>query len=155
VGISIFVPKKIVVKNNFFPLGTVRWPFSLAVLWLCCFAPTDLSAQARLTIENNSGRNMTVKIMAGTGESASLHEMVTISPYGESTVYFSRTGYYFTKTKAVVNGKEPVYQKGQPFHVTNDDTGYSVMTITFTIKESAVPQVSGGKQISKQEFDRN
>ncbi len=147
--------KIIFVKNNIFTLVAVRWSISLAV-FLCLFsAPMDIWAQARLTIENNSGRNMTVKIMAGMGEGGSLHETVSISPYGESTVYFSQTGYYYTKTKAVINGKDPVYQKGQPFRVVNDDTGYSVMTITFTIKESAVPQVSGGKQISKQEFDRN
>ncbi len=31
----------------------------------------------------------------------------------------------------------------------------SVMTLTFTIKESTVPQASGGKAISKSEFDEN
>ncbi len=125
-------------------------------VFLLFFLVTGASfAQARLTIENNSARTMTVKIMRGSDQFSSLHETVTIAPHGEETVYFSQTGYYFTKTKAVANGRDPIYQKGQPFHVVNDDTGYSVMTITFTIRESAVPQVSGGKQISKQEFDRN
>jgi hypothetical protein len=29
------------------------------------------------------------------------------------------------------------------------------MTLTFSIKESSVPQATGGKQISKSEFDQN
>jgi hypothetical protein len=128
---------------------------ALSVLLVFFLAASASFAQARLTIENNSGRTMTVKIMRGSEQSSTLHETVTIVPHGEETVYFGQTGYYFTKTKAVSNGRDPIYQKGQPFHVVNDDTGYSVMTITFTIRESAVPQVSGGKQITKQEFDRN
>lgn len=118
------------------------------------FVSIQLNAQARLTVENNSQRSMTVKVMRGSGKGV-LHKTVTISTYGSSTIYFSESGQYFTKTKAVLNGKEPVYQKGQPFRVTNDETGYSVMTLTFSIKESSVPQVLGGKQISKSEFDQN
>jgi len=56
---------------------------------------------------------------------------------------------------AILNGSEPVYRKGNPFKVTNDDTGYSVMTLTYSIRESSVPQVTGGKQISRTEFDMN
>lgn len=111
-------------------------------------------AQARLTVENISMRSMTVKVMKGSGK-GTLHETMTIPAYSSQTVYFSESGYYFTKTKAVMNGKNPVYQKGQPFMVTNDSRGYSVMTLSFTIKESKVPQVLGGKQISKAEFDQN
>lgn len=113
-----------------------------------------VNAQARLTIENNSQRSMKVKVMKGSGK-GTLHETITISSYGSGIIYFSESGYYFTKTKAVLNGKEPIYQKGQPFQVTNDNTGYSVMTLTFSIKESTVPQVMGGKQISRAEFDQN
>lgn len=111
--------------------------------------------QASLTIENNSQRYMTIKVMRTDNGVSSLHEIVTISAHSSSTVYFEETGYYFTKTKAVLNRKNPVYQKGKPFYVTNDESGYSTMTLTFSIKESNVPQVSGGKQISKAEFDKN
>ena len=55
----------------------------------------------------------------------------------------------------MLKGKDPVYQKGRPFQVTNDENGYSVLTLTFSIRESTVPQVAGGKQISKLEFDQN
>ena len=130
----------------------VRSTVVTVFLLLTSFA---LSAQARLTIENNSMRSMTVKVMKGYSGKGTLHETVTIGAYGSETVYFSNSGYYFTKTKAVLKGKDPVYRKGQPFEVTNNLSGYSVMTLTFTIKESTVPQASGGKAISKSEFDEN
>jgi len=110
--------------------------------------------QATLTIENNSMRSMTVKIMQGSSK-GSLFNTVIIGAHGKETVYFSETGYYFTKTKAVFKGRDAVFQKGKPFKVVNDETGYSEMTLTFTIKESAVPQVMGGQQITKTEFDQN
>ena len=111
--------------------------------------------QASLTIQNYSQRFMTVKVMRTVQGVSSLHETVTISAHNSTTVYFEKTGYYFTKTKAVLSKKNPVYQKGKPFHVTNDDTGYSEITLTFSIEESNIPQVTGGKQISKAEFDKN
>jgi len=123
-----------------------------AILLLTSFA---INAQARLTIENNSMRSMTVKVMKGYSGKGTLHETVAIEAYSSETVYFSNSGYYFTKSKAVLKGKDPVYRKGQPFEVTNNSSGYSVLTLTFTIKESTVPQASGGKSISKSEFDEN
>lgn len=128
---------------------------SLVILLFFILITFCLSAQARLTIENNSQRSMTIKVMEGYSEDSSLHETITISSYGSKTIYFSKSGYYFTKTKAVLSGKDPVYQKGQPFQVTNNSSGYSVMTLTFSIKESDRPQVTGGIQISKTEFDKN
>jgi hypothetical protein len=119
------------------------------------FLSFNLSAQARLTIENNSMRSMTVKVMKGSSGKGTLHEIVTIGAYGSETVYFSNSGYYFTKTKAVLRGRDPVYRKGQPFSVTNDDTGYSILTLTFSITESTIPQATGGRSISKTEFDQN
>ncbi|MBU4537513.1 MAG: hypothetical protein L6264_06810 [Weeksellaceae bacterium] len=124
---------------------------SLIVLFI---ASCKISAQARLTIENNSQRSMTVKVMRGTGKGL-LHKTINIGSYNSGIIHFSESGNYFTKTKAVRQGKNPVYQKGEPFRVTNDETGYSVMTLTFSITESSVPQVTGGKQISKSEFDLN
>lgn len=122
----------------------------------CLFMiPIGISAQARLTIENNSIRSMSVKIMKGYGGKGSLHEMVDIAAYSSETVYFYDSGYYFTKSKATLKGRDAIYRKGKPFSVTNDQSGYSVMTLTFSIKESTVPQVTGGKAISKAEFDEN
>lgn len=114
-----------------------------------------LSAQARLTIENNSMRSMTVKVMKGYSSPAVLYESVTVNAYDRVTVYFSNSGTFFTKTKAVLNGKDPIYRKGESFQVTSNSMGYSVMTLTFTIVESSKPQATGGKAISKTEFDQN
>lgn len=110
---------------------------------------------ASLTIKNDSQRVMTLKVMKGNHSNNELHESLQINAFDEATVYFSQSGNYFIKTKAVLRGKEPIYQRGQIFNITNDHTGYSVMTITFSISESATPQVTGGKQISKTEFDKN
>jgi len=128
--------------------ATLCTAFLLLVSFAC-------NAQARLTIENNSMRSMTVKVMKGYSGKGALHETVTIGAYGSETVYFSQSAYYFTKTKAVLKGKDPIYRKGQSFQVTNDATGYSVYTLTFSIKESSIPQATGGKSISKTEFDQN
>ncbi len=125
------------------------------ILTIVILTSFSVNAQARLTIENNSQRSMTVKVMKGYNAKGTLHETAVISANGSETIYFSESGYYFTKTKAVLKGKEPVYQKGQPFQVTNNSSGYSVLTLTFTIRETTVPQVLGGKQISKSEFDQN
>lgn len=123
---------------------------------LCFVSLSNRSfSQARLTIENNSMRNMTVKVMREDGGNGVLHETLSIGPNASETVYFSNSGNYFTKTKAVLKGKDPIYRKGQPFFVTNDMTGYSVLTLTFSITESSVPKASGGRAISKGEFDQN
>lgn len=122
---------------------------------LLVISSTAIAQQASLTIENRSIRSMTVKIMKGSSGKGTLFKTITISANSKETVYFSQTGYYFTKTKAVLNGREPIYQKGQLFRVVNDNTGYSVLTLTFVITESSVPQVTGGERISKTEFDQN
>jgi hypothetical protein len=119
------------------------------------FISGSLFSQAELTIENNSMRMMTIKVMRAYGASSSLFKQVDIAPNSSKTVYFNSGGTYFTKTKAVLSGKDPIYQKGQRFEVTNDRTGYSILTLTFTIKESQVPQTSGGAKISKSEFDND
>ena len=92
--------------------------------------------------------------MKGSSGKGTLHETANISAYSSETIYFSQTGYYFTKSKAVLSGRDPVYKKGQSFKVISGDEGYSVFTLTFTIKESAVP-VSSGQSISKSEFESN
>jgi hypothetical protein len=124
-------------------------------LFLFFSSNNNLKAQARLTIENNSMRTMTVKIMQGLRKNGKLHEIIKIQPFGRETTYFPNSGYYYTKTKAILDGKNPVYRKGQPFEVKNDVSGYSILTLTFTIKETSIPQASGGISISKSEYDEN
>jgi hypothetical protein len=127
-----------------------------AVCALCLVLLSNTAhAQARLIIENNSQRQMTVKVMNTSNGADTLHQTISIVPVGTQTVYFSETGDYFCKTMAVLSGRDPVYQKGEAFRVYNGRDGYSVITLTFSITESAVPQVLGGKEISKREFDRD
>lgn len=118
------------------------------------FAFSNLNAQARLTIENNSQRQMKVKIMKK-GSVSSLFEVIEISSYKSHTVYFHESGTYFTKTKATIKGKDPICKKSQNFKVVNDETGYSILTLTFTIKESKTPISSGGQTISNMEFEKD
>lgn len=110
-------------------------------------------AQARLTIYNNSSRQLTVKVM-NNFERPTLHEKVVISANSSATIYFSETGRYFIKSMAVMAGKEPLYKKGNPFRVYNGTDGYSVLTITYSIKENSAIQADG-KAISKKEFDQD
>ena len=114
----------------------------------------NLGAQARLTIENNSQRQMKVKIMKK-GSISSLFEVIEISSFKSYTVYFRESGTYFTKTKATIKGRDSICKKSQDFKVVNDETGYSILTLTFTIKESKNPISSGGQTISNLEFEKD
>jgi hypothetical protein len=88
------------------------------------------------------------------GGDGTLFKEVTVGAYQNETIEFYASGRYFTKTKATLKGKEPVYEKGKTFEVVNDSRGYSVMTLTFSIKESSIP-VTSGKKITKGEFEKN
>jgi hypothetical protein len=118
------------------------------------FVFSNLNAQARLTIENNSQRQMTVKVMKK-GGGPSLFEVIEINSLKNHTVYFNESGTYFTKTKATIKGKDPICKKSQNFKVVNDETGYSILTLTYTIKESKTPVSSGGQTISNIEFEKD
>ncbi|MFN8286818.1 MAG: hypothetical protein U0V74_08705 [Chitinophagales bacterium] len=116
------------------------------------FVSSYAFSQAQLKIKNISLRTMTVKVMFNSG---GVYKTVTIEPYGSEIVYFNSTGYYYTKTKAVYPNKSTIYQKGKAFEVYNGSDGYSVLTITFSINETSESEITGGKQISKEEFDKN
>ena len=79
-------------------------------------------------------------------------EPVFIAPRASWTVLLYETGDYFLKTMAVLDGTDPLYQKGRPFRVYIGNDGVSVITMTFSIVESAVPQVAGGQEISRREY---
>ena len=81
------------------------------------FSVSSFSQQASLTIVNNSQRSMSVKVMRGSSGKGQLHEKVTIYANSSETVYFSQSGNYFTKTKATINGRDPICRKGKPFKV--------------------------------------
>jgi hypothetical protein len=133
----------------------MKYSINLKIIFLFCILFSSFSfSQATLKVENNSGRSMMLKVMEVDGGDGTLYQEIYIAPYGSKTVEFSYSGRFFTKTKATLAGKEPVYEKGKTFEVVNDSRGYSVMTLTFSIKESSVP-VTSGKKISKGEFEKN
>ena len=126
----------------------------VVILFVIFLISTWSFSQASLEVKNNSGRYMILKVMEVDGEDGTLYEEVNIPAYSTKTILFYSSGRYFTKTKATLSGKEPVYEKGKAFEVINDSRGYSTMILTFSIRESSIP-VTSGKKISKGEFDKN
>lgn len=116
---------------------------------------TFIKAQAKLILENNSQRTMFVKVMKIFDDKPKLYHTLTLDSYTYQDINFSESGYYFLKLKASIPGKKTIYQKSQTFEVINDFRGYSVITITFTISENDKPYLSGGEEISKEEFEKN
>jgi len=111
---------------------------------------------AELRIKNTSQRHLTVKVMKQThGNRGKKYTTVFISKQSNKTISINETGNYYLKTKAVISGKAPVYKKGDPFKVYVGRDGYSVLTITFSIRESSLPNLLSGKQISKSDFDND
>ncbi|WP_250630044.1 hypothetical protein [Rhodoflexus caldus] len=108
---------------------------------------------AELRIKNTSDRMLTVKVM--NSNNGRLFKKFIVYPRASYTEYFATTGSFFLKTKAEYPGREPVYEKGNPFRVYVGTDGYSVLTITYAIQESNVANPLEGKSISRQEFERD
>jgi hypothetical protein len=96
---------------------------------------------------------MNVKVMkASANGKGRLFKRLQIAANTSGAVTFSSSGTYFTKTEAKINGRPPIFKKGLSFIVHNDASGYSVLTLTFSITESSLPQ-STGQTISQSEFE--
>ncbi len=126
--------------------------FFLLNLLLSILALRMTAQRAELHVVNHSSRQLTVKIMKKSGARFSL---LQIGPQGRSTGYFEHTGEFFLKTKAVLSGKEILYKKGDPFRVLVGSGGYSILTITYSINESAASNPMDGEQISRDEFEKD
>jgi hypothetical protein len=125
------------------------------LLGLCLLFTANMAqAQARLTVVNQSERQTIVKVVQSSGKDDTLHGAMSITPMGSQTMLFGETGDYFTKTMAVLDGRDPIYQEGQPFRVYVGTDGYSVIALTFVITESAVPQVTGGSRFLRRNVRR-
>lgn len=83
------------------------------------------------------------------------YSSLSIPPHSNIIEYFSQTGYFYLKTKATMQGKNPVYEKGNSFRIYAGRDGYSVLTITYVMQESNLPDPTKGKNISKAEFDKD
>lgn len=122
---------------------------------LLCFQVAAIAQQARLDIRNNSDRFMEIKVMQYSYAAEVLYRKVSVAPRATESVYFPQTGNYFLKSKAIYQGKNPIYKKGKEFNVYVGDDGYSVLTITYSITESNSFNPTEGKQISEAEYEKN
>lgn len=122
------------------------WPFSSSSGSRSSYPS---SATATLTISNRSSYSLVVKIMRTGGRG--LYQTVRIAPQSYSTVSFSRSDSFFTKTKAS-KGFETLYKKSGAFSVTCDDTGYSQSTLEFYVSSGGG---GTGQGISKAEFEKD
>ena len=111
---------------------------------------------AELRIVNNSQRQLTVKVMKViTANESSKLITVEIDTLSTETINISETGNYYLKTRAVYPDRDPIYKKGDPFKAYVGSDGYSMLTITYSINESSLPNPMAGEQISKSEFDND
>lgn len=109
-------------------------------------------AYATITIINRSDYSLTVKIMKTGGRG--LYRTVNISAKSSSTVSFSSTDSYYTKTKATKGGliPETLYRKTGAFSVQCDESGYTEGTLEFYVSSGSG---GSGQGISKSEFESN
>ena len=127
-----------------------------ATLPLLLLALAAIGQRAELHLVNNSDRSLTIKVMRANGPTTdAVYSVLSVIPYGSTTEYFAQTGDYYLKTEASLKDKEPVYTKGNPFRVYVGTDGYSVLTITYSMTESNMPDPIAGSRISKSELDLN
>ncbi len=134
------------MKTNQTSTSCTRYWLVLALLILAIPA---FAESARLTINNKSERELTVKVMKNSG---GLYTTLYIGPKQSCTCYIQQQGYYYTKVKAERNRFDTIYSKDDAFYVQNNSTGYSVLELTYWIQESQYPQ-SSGTRISKSQFE--
>ena len=105
--------------------------------------------QASLSVSNSSDYTMTVKIMKCSG---GLYQTLYIPPKQTRIAYFSKTGWFYTKTKAEKT-LSILYKKDENcFEIVNDSRGYSQASITYYISEHGG---NAGQSISKSEFEKD
>ena len=110
------------------------------------------TTNASITIKNRSDYSLTVKILKTNGRG--LYRTVYISPRSSSTVTFSSSDNFYTKTMAVKDGLfgETLYRKGEAFSIQCDSQGYTEGTLEFYVSSTGG---SSGQGISKSEFEKD
>lgn len=110
---------------------------------------TYTSEKASLDIENRSEYTLTIKIMRSNG--GGLYTTVIIPAKSSRTVYFSKSGSFYTKMKAE-KGIETIYKQDSPFSIQCDTYGYTEASISYYVSSYGG---SAGKSISRSEFEKN
>ena len=124
-------------------------------LFLLTLVSNAICQDAELHIHNESDRTMDVKIMRSLADGrSSLFGKMYINPRSNSTKYFSSTGYYYLKVKAIRLNRPDVFSKGDPFRIYVGSDGYDVLTISYSIEESTLDPMSG-ETISQAEFEKD
>lgn len=121
---------------------------SLVICLIVAISANAQNAQAKLTISNRSDYTITVKVMRAEG---GLYTTRTISAHSSSTVGFTRTGMFYTKTKAQ-KGLETLYRQGGTFEMQCDNSGYTEGTLEFYVSGGSG---ASGQSISKAEFEKD
>lgn len=111
---------------------------------------------AELRIDNKTTRNMEIKVMKEIGNKAVKVSDDSVSAGTKKTIFISDTGDYYLKVKAVYPGREPAYSKGNPFKCYVGSDRYSVLTVSYSMKESEsqLDPLSGNK-INKSDFEKD
>ena len=106
--------------------------------------------QASLSVTNSSNYTITVKIMKYSG---GLYQTLYIPPKQTRTAYFSKTGLFYTKTKAEKSLSATLYKKDEEcFEIVCDHRGYSEASMTYYVSEYGG---NAGESISRAEFEND
>ncbi len=132
--------------------------FAKLVLGVLCMVGLHggLYAQSRaaeVRIVNQSQRTMEIKVMQNTNQGALKYYEASVPANGTAAIAIFQSGTYYLKIKAEYPGREPVYSMGDPFECHVGSDGYSVLTFTYTIDESAASLE--GRSITRGEFEKD
>jgi hypothetical protein len=116
------------------------------------------SQNATITIKNKSDRFMNVKLMQGNDRKNVVFKTDSVAPKGTIVFDVYETGFYFTKTRAILIDKkdatknDTIYSKDRPMQLVSDKKRgrHSNVTIEYKIKES---KENGSVTINRKEYD--
>ncbi len=131
------------------------------VIFIILFSLQSFAQQASLTVENKSNRKLTFKVMKGNERKCVLFKIDSVAPKSKQVVYFTETGFYFTKCQAVFYSKDDpkmndtLFSKERPFQVISDaKRGYSNITMKYVIKESKKSEPDNAVPITRKEYSQ-
>lgn len=129
------------------------------VNFLIVLSMQAFSQQASLTVVNKSNRQLTFKVMKGNERKSVLFTTDSVMPKATKVVYFTETGFYYTKCQAVLLSKEDpkmndtLFSKERPFQVLSDARkGYSNITMKYVVKESKKSEPDNAVPITRKEY---
>lgn len=110
---------------------TINKIFLFALISL--FSNSIISQNATITIKNKSDRHLNVKLMQGNERKNIVYKVDSIAPKGTIVFNVMETGFYFTKTRAILYDKkeaeknDTIYSKDRPMQLISDKKEVIVM----------------------------